>query len=211
MIKAVTVYCSSSNKLAPVFTEATAELGRAIAHHKWKLVYGGNAVGNMGVLADACRAAGGKVVGVTPQLFIDKNVHDTKCDELIVTNTMRDRKAIMEDRGDAFIALPGGLGTFEEFFEIVCGRQLAYHNKPIVLLNIAGFYQPMLTMIEHGLEMNFIRPRAMDLWHVATDVNAAIEYLRAHAPLDLPPTSDLSFEAAKVTTGGGPVIPSGAE
>src|SRR5690242_13460783 len=118
-IRAVTVYCSSSSKVAKPFVEATAQLGRAIAQNRWKLLYGGNAVGLAAALADGGRAAGGKVVGVTPQLFIDKNVHDPRCDELVVTNTMRDRKAIMEERGDAFIALPGGLGTFEEFFEIV--------------------------------------------------------------------------------------------
>src|SRR3954471_1468948 len=155
-IRAVTVYCSSSSKVAKPFVEATAQLGREIALNRWKLVYGGNSVGLMGVLADGCRTAGGKVVGVTPQLFIDKNVHDTKCDELVVTNTMRDRKAIMEERGDAFIALPGGFGTFEEFFEIVCGKQLGYHAKPIVLLNVEGYYNPLLAMIEHGLESNFI-------------------------------------------------------
>src|SRR3954468_12383983 len=120
-IGAVTVYCSSSSKVAPIFADATAELGRAIAQRGWKLIYGGNAVGLMGVLADACRAGGGKVVGVTPRLFIDKGVADCRCEELIVTDGMRDRKATMEQRGDAFIALPGGFGTFEEFFEIICG------------------------------------------------------------------------------------------
>src|SRR4051812_8273154 len=106
MINAVTVYCSSSNKVAPVFADATAELGRAIARNGWALVYGGNDVGMMKVLADACRDAGGKVIGVTPRLFIDKGVGDCRCDELIVTDGMRDRKAMLEQRGDAFIALP---------------------------------------------------------------------------------------------------------
>src|SRR5512132_2099442 len=181
-IRSVTVYCSSSNKVAPVFVDATAELGRGIAQAGWKLVYGGNAVGMMKTLADAVRDAGGKVIGVTPRLFIDKGVGDGDCEELVVTDGMRDRKAMMEQRGDAFVALPGGFGTFEEFFEIICGKQLGYHNKAIVLLNIAGYYGPLLEMIERGHEMSFIRPRARELYHVATSVADAIEYLRNYRP-----------------------------
>ena len=194
MIQAVTVYCSSSNRIARHFIDAAAELGRAIARQKWKLVYGGNSVGNMAVMADACRAAGGKVIGVTPQLFIDKGVHDCRCDELIVTRGMRERKAVMEERADAFIAMPGGLGTFEEFFEIVCGKQLAYHNKPIVLMNIAGYYDPLLAMIERGHEMRFIRPTARDLYHVAATVGDAMEYLHRYRPPA--EQADLSFETS---------------
>ncbi|HYO08272.1 MAG TPA: TIGR00730 family Rossman fold protein [Tepidisphaeraceae bacterium] len=196
MIKAVTVYCSSSNRLAPAFNDAARALGAALAVNGWKLVYGGNNVGMMGVLADAVRAAGGKVIGVTPQLFIDKCVQDENCEELIVTRGMRDRKAEMEDRGDAFIALPGGLGTFEEIFEIICGKQLAYHDKPIVLLNVAGYYDPLLAMIDHGAELHFIRPRARELYFVAQTVDEAIEHVRAYRPAAGRATSDLSFEAA---------------
>src|SRR4051812_43836186 len=158
-IRAVTVYCSSSSRLSRQFTDAAAALGRAIAASGWKLVYGGDAGGMMATLADAVRGAGGSVIGVTPQLFLDKCVHDENCEELIVTPGMRDRKAMMEARGDAFVALPGGLGTFEEIFEIICGKQLGYHDKPIVLLNIDDYYAPLLAMIEHGVELNFIRPK----------------------------------------------------
>lgn len=192
-IASVTVYCSSSTRVAPAFMEAAAELGRALAQNGWRLVYGGNDVGMMGVLAGAVRSAGGKVVGVTPQLFMDKGVADHACDELHITACMRQRKATMEKCGDAFMALPGGLGTFEEFFEIVCGRQLAYHNKPIVLLNVAGYYDPLLKMIEHGMELNFIRPRATQLYFVATTVAQAMEYLKKYEPATSP-SSDLSFE-----------------
>src|SRR3954451_18846459 len=100
-IRAVTVYCSSSARVAPVYHAAAANLGRAIAGRGWKLVYGGNSVGLMAVLGDAARAAGGKVIGVTPRLFVDQGVHDTKCDELVVTDSIRDRKEILEQRGDA--------------------------------------------------------------------------------------------------------------
>src|SRR5262245_39611071 len=106
MIHAVTVYCSSSAAIPKVHLDAGAALGRAIARQGWKLVYGGNCVGLMGILANATRDAGGKVIGVTPQLFIDKGIDDKQCDELIVTESMRQRKALMEERGDAFIAMP---------------------------------------------------------------------------------------------------------
>src|SRR3954471_19500853 len=111
-IHAVTVYCSSSANIDDVYMRAGAELGAAIARAGWKLVYGGNNVGLMGVLADAVRGAGGKVIGVTPKVFCEKGLDDKACDEMVVTDGMRDRKAIMEQRGDAFIAMPGGLGTF---------------------------------------------------------------------------------------------------
>ena len=104
----------------------------------------------MGALSDAARAAGGKVVGITPKLLVRAGIADNHCSELIVTPGMRERKALLEARGDAFIALPGGLGTFEEVFEILVGKLLGYHQKPIVLLNVAGYYAPLLEMIEHG-------------------------------------------------------------
>jgi uncharacterized protein (TIGR00730 family) len=181
-IRAVTVYCSSSGSVARAFYDASAALGESIAANRWKLVYGGNSVGLMGALADAARAAGGSVIGVTPQLFIDKCIHDQNCQELIVTETLRQRKAVMEDRGDAFIALPGGLGTFEEIFEIICAKQLACHNKPIVLLNIDDYFAPLVAMIEHGIELNFIRARAREVYFVAHDVEQAIDYLRRYVP-----------------------------
>jgi uncharacterized protein (TIGR00730 family) len=181
-IRAVTVYCSSSGNVARAFFDAAAALGHAIAVNRWKLVYGGNSVGMMGVLANAARAAGGSVIGVTPQLFIDKRIHDQKCEELIITATLRQRKAVMEDRGDAFIALPGGLGTFEEIFEIICAKQLACHNKPVVLLNIDDYYAPLVAMIEHGIKLNFIRARAGEVYFVALDVELAFNFLRRFIP-----------------------------
>lgn len=182
MIHAVTVYCSSSAKIDRVFLDAAAELGRALAANHWKLVYGGNNVGCMGVLADSVRRGGGKVIGVTPQLFVDKGSADPGCDELIVTTGMRDRKAIMEERGDAFIALPGGLGTLEEILEILCGKLLGYHAKPIVLLNIAGYYQPLLDMFERGIDKNFIKSSNREIFFVVETVAGAIDHLRHYIP-----------------------------
>jgi cytokinin riboside 5'-monophosphate phosphoribohydrolase len=178
-IRAVTVYCSSSKSLDPIYYAAGAALGRAIAREKWDLVYGGNHVGLMATLADAARAAGGRVVGITPQLFIDQGVGDTQCDELVITENIRDRKAILEQRGDAFVALPGGLGTYEEIFDIVVHRQLGYHDKPIVLLNVDGYYDPLIQLIEHGVEKRFIKMDPARLFLLAPTVDSVIAFLRS--------------------------------
>lgn len=181
-VTAVTVYCSSSGALAPIYYDAGRELGRAIAANGWKLIYGGNCVGLMGELANSVRGAGGQVIGITPQLFIDKGIGDTNCEEFLVAKSMRHRKELMEQRGDAFITMPGGLGTFEEIFEIIVGKQLAYHNKPIVLLNINDYFAPLLEMIDHGVEQKFIKPRARELYFVAATVREAIEHIRHYRP-----------------------------
>jgi uncharacterized protein (TIGR00730 family) len=177
-IQAVTVYCSSSSAVAPEFQSSAHELGGAIAAAGWRLVYGGNFVGLMAAVAEGARQRGGKVTGITPQLMVDKGLSDPLVDELVITNDMRDRKALLEVRGDAFVALPGGLGTYEEVFETMVGRQLGYHDKPIVLLNIADYYRPMLEMVEHGIEHKFIKNAARDLFHVAPTVEEAIAHLK---------------------------------
>jgi uncharacterized protein (TIGR00730 family) len=182
MIRSVTVYCSSSSSIPEAYFDAGNQLGAAIARQGWALVYGGNFVGLMATIAQAARDAGGRVIGITPQLMADKGVSDPKCDELIVTNDMRDRKALLEERGDAFVALPGGLGTFEEVFEIIVGKKLHYHNKAIVFMNVDNYYGPLLAMIEHGIEQKFIRPSARQLYFVAQTVTEAMEYLRTYVP-----------------------------
>jgi uncharacterized protein (TIGR00730 family) len=182
MIRSITVYCSSSSAVPRVYFDAATALGAAIARQNWALVYGGNFVGLMAAVAQGAREAGGKVIGITPQLMADKGIADEKCDELIVTNDMRDRKALLEERGDAFIALPGGLGTLEELFEIIVGKQLHYHNKPIVVLNVDDYYGPLLAMLEHGIEQKFIKPAARELYFVAQTVAQAMEYLHSYVP-----------------------------
>jgi uncharacterized protein (TIGR00730 family) len=178
-IRAVTVYCSSSSAVNSHYFEAATELGNAIAGASWTLVYGGNSCGLMAAVSDAARESGGRVIGVTPQALVDKGISDNLCDELLVTATMRERKAILEERADAFIALPGGLGTLEEVFEIIVGRQLGYHAKPIVILNIAGFYDPLLAMIDHGIEHRFIKAQSRSLFKVATSVAQTVRYLQS--------------------------------
>jgi len=198
-IHAVTVYCSSSRGLDPAHFAAGREMGRAIAQKGWTLVYGGNYIGLMGAVADGAREGGGKVIGITPQLFIDKGLEDRAADELVVADSMRHRKQLMEHRGDAFVALPGGLGTFEEIFEIIVGKQLTYHAKPIVLLNTLSYWNPLLDMIEHGVQEKFIKPSARNLYHVAVNVEDAINHLQNYTP---GPLDDTWHEKS---------VPSGAE
>jgi uncharacterized protein (TIGR00730 family) len=190
-MQSLTVYCSSSRAVPQHYFDAAHAAGRAIARNNWTLVYGGNAVGLMQALADAARAAGGKIIGVTPKLMVDKGIHDTLANELVITNTMRDRKALMEERGDAFLTLPGGLGTFEEIFEIIVGKQLGYHNKAIVLLNVARYFDPLLQMIEHGIAQSFIKPRARELYFVAQSVDEAMAHFKSYQP---PPLTDKWFK-----------------
>jgi uncharacterized protein (TIGR00730 family) len=177
MIKNITVFCSSSRSVDGAYVQAAHELGLAIAAQNWQLVYGGNHIGMMGTLADAVRSVGGRVVGITPQLLVDHGIADHKCDELVITANMRDRKALMEERGDAFIALPGGIGTYEEIIEIIVGRHLGMHHKPVILLNILDYYRPFLAMIEHGIARSFIKPRVRDAFYLAESVPQAIARL----------------------------------
>lgn len=175
---AVTVFLSSASRVDKVFFNAATAMGHAIAAERWVLNYGGNNIGCMGALADGARQAGGRVVGITPKYFIEKGLADNACDELLVTDTMRERKFLLEQRADAFVALPGGLGTFEELFEIIVGRQLGMHNKPIVLLNVNEYYTPLLQLIDRGVEQNFVRAEAKRIVEVATTVEEAIALLK---------------------------------
>ncbi|HEY1922387.1 MAG TPA: TIGR00730 family Rossman fold protein [Tepidisphaeraceae bacterium] len=177
MIQNVTVYCASSLKVAEVYREAARSLGRAIALRGWGLVYGGDRAGLMGLVADGAASAGGKVIGIMPERMMKVDIVNERCSEMVAARDMRHRKEMLEGRGDAMIALPGGLGTLEEFFEVVVGRQLGFHSKPIVLLNIAGYFGPLLAMFEHGIEHQFIKADYRELFFVAATVEEAIGYL----------------------------------
>lgn len=178
-MKSIGVFCSSSDKIDPVYLSAASQLGTAIAKEGWSLTYGGNNLGSMGALANACRAAGGRVVGVTPQLFVDKGFADPDCAQLIVTPCMRTRKAKLEEMADAFITLPGGFGTLEEFSEMLVGRLLKIHAKPVVLLNINGFYTPLIDLFEKMIQGGFAKAKARDMYSVSDSVDSAIATLRA--------------------------------
>jgi uncharacterized protein (TIGR00730 family) len=147
--KSIAVFCAAADGVRPQYREAAEQLGRALAEHGIGLIYGGAKVGLMGAVADATIAAGGYVVGVIPHVLVDKEVAHDGVSELHVTETMHTRKAMMADRADAFVILPGGFGTFEEMFEVLAWQTLKIHSKPVVLLNTEGFYDTLLTFLDH--------------------------------------------------------------
>lgn len=191
-IQAVTVYCAASEQIDPAYLTAAFDLGVAVAQKGWTLIYGGNRVGCMLRVADGARSVGGRVVGITPQLFVDRGYHDTAASELIVTPDMRRRKHLLEERADAFIALPGGLGTYEELFEQLVNRQLQYHAKPLVAFNISGYFNPLRAMIQHGVRLKFIKPASEHLVQYADTVDAAIHLVEQ----PVVPTAPFSHELA---------------
>ncbi len=177
---AVTVYCSSSTYLDPAFHEPALQVGAELARRNLGLVYGGGGVGLMGDVARAVKAGGGRVTGIITHTLMDKEQGWDGCDELIAVDTMRERKREMLARGDAFLILPGGLGTYEEFFEALTGLLLKEHNKPIGIVNTGGYYDPMLEMIRHGIEHKFIKPAVMELLDVDPEPLRVIDQLVAH-------------------------------
>src|SRR6187549_331832 len=145
----VCVFCGSQSGSNPLYTAAARELGAELAARGLALVYGGGRVGLMGEVASSTLAAGGRVVGVIPHALARKEIAQADCTELIVVDTMHERKALMADRADAFVALPGGYGTCDELFEIVTWSQLGIHRKPVAVLNVNGFFTPLLAWLDH--------------------------------------------------------------
>lgn len=174
-MRSVTVYCSSSPAIEPAFAKTARLVGRELARRDLRLVYGGGSSGLMGEVAEACREEGGRILGVITSHLAELEVAFEGCDDLVVVESMRERKRIMVEEGDGFLVLPGGLGTYEEFFETLVGRVLAEHDKPIGVLNDHGYFDPMVSMIEHGIEHRFIRPAAADLVAVDSDPLALID------------------------------------
>lgn len=163
------VYCGSRPGLDPQHAAAALALGQWIGSHGGQLVYGGGRNGLMGLTAQATRDAGGRVVGVIPSSLVEREWANHDCDELLVVETMHERKRIMAERSDAFLALPGGIGTFEEFFEVWTWRQLGYHDKPVGLLNLGGYYDAMLTFLNGSVREGFMNDWQMDLIRVDTN------------------------------------------
>lgn len=183
MDKKICVYSSSSNHVAPVYFAAAKELGRVIAQRGDTLVYGAGLVGLMGEIAKSVHSHGGHVIGVIPEALKDiEGVAYEAADELIITKSMRERKAIMEERADAFIALPGGFGTLEELMEIITLKQLKYHTKPILILNINDFYTPLLTLFEHVYQARFALEDCKALYYVTSDIEEAVRYIDSYMP-----------------------------
>jgi uncharacterized protein (TIGR00730 family) len=187
MQKAICVFSSSSDAIAPAYFEAAVELGHLLAQHRFTLVYGGSHVGLMGAVAQAVHAGGGYVIGVIPGYLQAKGIAYIEADELLITADLRERKAMMEARADAFIALPGGFGTLEETLEVLTLKQLHVHSKPIVLLNTCGFYDPLMHLFEQLYAQHFAKPEYSALYHLAPDPADAVEYIRSYQPAPLPP------------------------
>lgn len=170
----VCVYCASADGVPEHYQQLAADVGAGIAARGWRLVSGGGNVSMMGMLARAARAHGGRTVGVIPRSLVDREVADTDADELLVTDTMRERKALMDAHCDAFLALPGGIGTCEELFEAWTSRVLGMHDKPVVLLDPDGHYAGMLSWLQELCGRGFVSPSALACLAVVTDVESAL-------------------------------------
>ena len=176
--KWVCVFCASAAGASPVYLEAASELGRRIAERGHGLVYGGATVGAMGAVADAALGAGGAVVGVIPDVIREREIDHKGLTELHVVRTMHERKAIMAERADAFVALPGGLGTLEEIFEVWSWRQLGFHAKPVGFLDAGGFWTPLLGALRDITDSGFLPESTLDDLAVAPDLPGLLEALQ---------------------------------
>jgi hypothetical protein len=165
----IAVYCGSRTGEAPAFAAQAAATGDWIGRHGGQLVYGGGKSGLMGVVADATLQAGGRVVGVIPTSLVERELAHRGCSELHVVDTMHERKRLMAERADAFLALPGGIGTLEELFEVWTWRQLGYHDKPIGLLNVDHYYDALLEFLGTSVRQGFMSPALMELVRTGTD------------------------------------------
>lgn len=180
----ICVYAASSNALSPAFYVAAEELGCALGKNGHTLVFGGGAGGLMGACARGVEKAGGRCVGIAPRSFDEPGVLLREGCELVFTDTLSQRKAEMSRLSDAFIALPGGIGTYEEFFETLTLRQLGQHHKPMALLNVCGYYDSLLALLRHTAEENFMSPGVLDLFKVCCTPEEAITAISSsHASL----------------------------
>lgn len=179
----ICVYCGSRPGTEPAFAEAARQVGLWIAQNKGQLVYGGGHNGLMGMMADACLQAGGRVVGVIPKALVEKEWAHTGCSELHVVENMHERKRLMAERADAFLAMPGGIGTFEEFFEVWTWRQLGYHDKPVGLLNIKGYYDNLLAFLSTSVQQGFMNAGQMQLIRSGTHTESLLKSLVTEAGL----------------------------
>jgi uncharacterized protein (TIGR00730 family) len=176
-IRNIAVFCASADGAHPAYHEAAMELGRALAVRKVGVVYGGARVGLMQAVAEGALAAGGRVIGVIPTVLVDREVAHQGLTELHITETMHTRKALIGERADAFIALPGGFGTFEELFEVLAWQTLKLHAKPILLLNTNGFYDTLLAFLDHCVGEGMLKAKNRAIILVADSVNEALQVL----------------------------------
>ena len=180
----ICVYGAASPTIDPEYIKQVELMGKALAERGHSLVFGGGGNGLMGAAARGFRDGGAEIFGVIPKFFDNENVEEICdfCTELVMPETMRERKQIMEDNADAFIVVPGGIGTFEEFFEILTLKQLQQHNKAIAIFNVDGYFDDMLKMMQKGADTEFISDMTLGLYKVFTDVDEMLDYLETYVP-----------------------------
>jgi len=186
-MKSITVYCASSTSLDQEYHDAAEQIGKEIASRGLTLVYGGGRIGLMGEVAMTAAANGAEVIGVITHKFVAHEQANESCDELIVVETMQERRSIMMERGEGYVVLPGGIGTYEEFFEVLVGRQIGDHTKPIGLVNVHGYFDPLKKMLEHGIEQRFMRTALRDLLIYDPNPTAVIDYVTSGTSSQPPP------------------------
>ncbi len=184
-MRRVCVFCGSSPGADPIYMRTARAVGALLAERGIGLVYGGAQVGLMGAVADGALSAGGDVIGIIPQSLRDREVAHQGLKDLRVVGSMHERKALMSDLADGFIALPGGCGTFEEFFEVLTWAQLGIHRKPCALLNVAGYYDPMLALLNHATAEHFVRPEHLNLVLVSPDPSLLLDMMSRFIPPDV--------------------------
>lgn len=176
-IQNVCVYSASSTKIAPAYFEAAQQLGRLLARKGINLINGAGCIGLMGAISDSALASGGTVTGVIPRFMVEQGWHHQGLTRLIETDTMHERKQLMAEMSDGIIALPGGCGTLEELLEIITWKQLGLYLNPIVILNVDGYYNSLLDMLQKSLDEHFMRPEHRSIWQVADTPEEAVELL----------------------------------
>jgi hypothetical protein len=184
-MKNICIYCSSSDNIDEIFFNTAREMAKKIAQKNFKVVFGAGCVGLMGEIARTMHHNGGKIIGVIPEKLIKMGICYDNCDELIITADMRERKHTMEKISDGFIALPGGFGTLEEISEMITGKQLGFHNRPLVFLNINEFYTPLFEFFEHIYRYNFAKEESKKLYHITENIDDAVDYIENYTALTI--------------------------
>lgn len=181
----ICVYGASSNDIDKGYITASENLGRKMAERSHTLVYGAGANGIMGGTARGVTSGGGRIIGIAPSFFnIDGMLYD-KCTELIKTSTMSERKQLMADKADAFIMAPGGIGTFDEFFEMLTLKQLSRHTKAMAVFNVNGYFDNLISLMENSISENFVKPECRELYSVFSDIDSMLGYIEEYVPKDL--------------------------
>lgn len=181
----ICVYGASSNSIDKCYITAAENLGKSMAKRSHALVYGAGANGVMGGTARGVTLGGGKVIGIVPSFFNVDGMLYEKCDELIKTTTMRERKQLMENTADAFIMAPGGIGTLDEFFEMLTLKQLSRHTKAIAIFNVNGYFDNLIAMLENAISENFVNKECTELYRVFSDIDDMLDYIEGYTPTDL--------------------------